>query len=109
MAASMSCAAKGNAMHRPKREEAAMLFSMHTPALIVTQSADIWKVTRDGQTIAVIERAWDDCNWLLFLADAEGHLVCQNAYRRVAALKACLRLMARRNGGRLAQRSSLAR
>ena len=109
MAVSTSCAAKARVTFRQKHEEAAMLFSMHTPALIVTQSADIWKVTRDGQTIAVIERAWDDCHWLLFLADREGELVCQNAYRRVAALKACLRLMARRNGGRLAQRSSLAR
>ncbi len=81
----------------------------HTRTLIVTQSADIWKVTRDGRPIAVIERAWDDYHWLLFLADAEGHLVYRNAYYRVAALKACLLIMARRIGARIAKSSSLAR
>ena len=80
----------------------------HTSALVVTQTADIWQITRDGLTVAVIERAWDDYHWLLFLADAEGHLVYQNAYYRVAALKVCLLLMARRNGARIAKLSSFA-
>lgn len=93
-------------MLRQKREEVAMLY---TRKLTVTQSADIWKVTRDGRPVAVIERAWDDYHWLLFLADAEGHLVYQNAYYRVAALKVCLLLMARRNGARIAKKSSLPR
>lgn len=68
----------------------------HTHALIVSQSSDLWQVSRDGQPLAVIERAWDDHHWLLFLADADGELVCRNAYLKTSALKACLRLWARR-------------
>lgn len=52
---------------------------------------------RNGKPLAIIERTWDDHHWLLFLPDAEGELVCQNTYRRVATLKACLRLWAQRN------------
>lgn len=80
----------------------------NAPAILVTQTADIWQITHNGQTVAVIERAWDDYHWLLFLADAERHLVYQNAYYRVAALKVCFLLMARRNGAPIAKLTSFA-
>lgn len=82
-----------------------MLTSEHD-ALIITQTADVWKVSRDAQTIAVIERAWDDYHWFLFLADAEGELVCHGALRRVAYFKACVRLWVRRCGGNLVRCST---
>lgn len=68
--------------------------SKTTHALVITKTADVWTLTRDGSAVAVIERAWDDFHWLLFLADPDGELVGGHAYRRVAALKAHVRLWA---------------
>lgn len=74
---------------------------MHTlapaNAITVSQTADLWHLQRNGQTLAVIERAWDDHHWLLFLADGHGELVCQGAVGRIVTLKVCLTLWARRN------------
>ena len=63
---------------------------MHTlapaNAITVSQTADLWHLQRNGQTLAVIERAWDDHHWLLFLADGHGELVCQGAVGRIVTL-----------------------
>lgn len=61
-----------------------------------TQSNEIWQLARQGRVLAVIEQAWDDQHWLLFLPDAAGKLTCNGAHRRIAALKVCLRLWAER-------------
>lgn len=82
-----------------------MLTSEHH-ALSITQTADYWKVSRGANTIAVIERAWDDYHWLLFVTDAEGELVCHGAYCKVAYLKACVRIWTRRNSLAVARRSN---
>lgn len=65
------------------------------PTIRVTQSNEVWRLMRQGHTISVIERAWDDLHWLLFLADADGDLRLSGTYRYTAALKAHLRLWAR--------------
>lgn len=77
---------------------------MSTPrdAIAVTQAAEVWQLTRNWQTLAVIERAWDDHHWLLFLADGHGELVCQGAVGRIASRKTCLTMWARRNSGTIA-------
>lgn len=64
--------------------------------LCVTQSGYVWRLERRGQLLAIIEPAWDDHHWLLFIPDETGELVCLGARRRVAALKAFLRLWTRR-------------
>ncbi len=74
----------------------------HTNAITVSQTVDLWHLKRDGQTLAVIERAWDGRNWFVFLADASGQLVFHGAHGRIATLKTCLRIWARRNAGRVA-------
>lgn len=61
-----------------------------------TLSPDVWTLTGRGNVLAIIEPAWDDHHWLLFLRDAAGDLSFSGAYRRIATLKACLRLRARR-------------
>lgn len=68
----------------------------HLNAFTVTQSQNVWQLNRGGKPLAVIERAWDDHHWLLFLSDTAGELVCAGVYRYTATLKACLRLWARR-------------
>lgn len=74
-----------------------MATHQHAGTPEVSATSDYWQLKRRGKPLAIIERAWDDYHWLLFLADADGELVCQNAYRRVATLKACLRLWVQRN------------
>ncbi len=74
----------------------------HANAITVNQTADLWHLQRNGQTLAVIERSWDDRIWFVFLADASGQLVFNGAPGRLAALKTCLRLWARRHTGHLA-------
>lgn len=71
----------------------------HANAITVSQTADLWHLQRNGQTLAAIERAWDEHHWFVFLADASGQLAFQGAHRRLAALKTCLRLWARRHTG----------
>ena len=61
-----------------------------------TDTNELWQLTRQGRVLAIIERAWDDQHWLLFLSDAADELLCSGAYRRTATLKAVLRLWARR-------------
>lgn len=79
-----------------------MQSTTHANTIAVSHSLDLWQLNKDGQTLAVIERAWDDRNWLVFLADASGQLVFHGAYGRIATLKTCLRIWARRNAGRVA-------
>lgn len=74
-----------------------MLVSTPQDAIAVTQSAEVWQLTRNGQPLAVIERAWDDHRWFLFLADLHGELVCQGAVECIATRKTCLTMWARRN------------
>lgn len=61
-----------------------------------TDTNELWQLTRQGRVLAIIERAWDDQHWLLFLSGAADELLCSGAYRRTATLKAVLRLWARR-------------
>lgn len=63
----------------------------------VSQSDNVWKLNRNGHTVAVIERAWDDVHWLLFIVDDIGELACKGAYRHLPTIKTCLRIWTRRN------------
>lgn len=60
------------------------------------QLHEVWQLTRQGRVLVIIERAWDDHHWHLFLPDAAGEPAFSSVHRRIAALKVCLRLWARR-------------
>lgn len=94
-------------MLRLKHKGAAMTALKHADTFVISQTADVWRLSRSRQTLAIIERSWDDYHWLLFLADADGELVCRNAYRRTATLKACLRLWAQHNAMCLCEEAPL--
>ena len=65
-------------------------------AIHCTQTSDVWRIERDGRTLAVLDRAWDDRSWFLLFPDADGKLQCFGARARTATLKTCLRIWARR-------------
>lgn len=65
-------------------------------AVHCTQTCDVWRIERDGGTLAVLDRAWDERRWFLLLPDADGELQCFGAWACTATLKTCLRIWARR-------------
>jgi hypothetical protein len=65
-------------------------------ALHTEQTTEFWRIKRDGRTLAVLDRAWDERRWFLLLPDGDGELRCCGAWARTATLKTCLRIWARR-------------
>ena len=73
-----------------------MTHSNSKAAICCNQTSDVWRIERDGCTLAVLDRAWDERSWFLLLPDGEGELQCCGAWVRTATLKTCLRIWARR-------------
>jgi hypothetical protein len=59
-------------------------------------SNGVWYLTDANRRRAIIEPAWDDEHWLLFAIGSDGEAVYVRALRRIAALKLCLLLWAKR-------------
>ena len=59
-------------------------------------SNDVWYLVCAGRRLAILEPTWDGLGWFLFVVSADGEFHYVSARRRIAALKACLALWARR-------------
>jgi hypothetical protein len=59
-------------------------------------SNGVWYLTDANRRRAIIEPAWDDEHWFLFSIGLDGEPVYVRALRRIAALKLCLLLWAKR-------------
>ena len=74
------------------------VYSSAPSEIRVTSLLDAWRLTRRGETIAIIENTRGDySNWFVYLRDDRGDLVFRGAWKHLASLKTCLRMWVRRN------------
>ncbi len=59
-------------------------------------SNEVWYLLRAGRRLAILEPTWDGLGWFVFAVDADGEPVYVTSRRRIAALKTCMVLWARR-------------